>query len=54
MRARASLHAAANPVPGGALVRVAGERIEDVLAFIRATLAPLTALLGEDPWARRW
>ncbi|AKT38639.1 urease accessory protein UreD [Chondromyces crocatus] len=53
-RQLASLHTAVNPVAGGALLRIAGERIEEVTAAVRSALQVLTPLLGEDPWARRW
>jgi urease accessory protein len=39
---------------GGAMLRIAGERVEDVVAATRAALAPACARLGEDPWSRRW
>jgi len=51
---RASLLATAAPLPGGgALLRVAGESVEQVAAAVRGALGGLAALLGDDPWARR-
>jgi urease accessory protein len=51
---RLPLLATASPIPGGALLRVATEKPEDAAAFIRRSLAFLPAMLGGDPWARRW
>ncbi|MDI1478172.1 urease accessory protein UreD [Polyangium sp. y55x31] len=51
---RSRLLATASPRPGGAVLRVAGEEPEDVAAFLRASLAFLVPLLGDDPWARKW
>ena len=39
---------------GGCLVRVAGTSVEDVAREVRACLEFLPALLGDDPWARKW
>ncbi|HUB26895.1 MAG TPA: urease accessory protein UreD [Tepidisphaeraceae bacterium] len=43
----------AGPIPGGALVRVAGGSAEMVLQFLRRRLPFLAALAGEDPWNRK-
>jgi urease accessory protein len=51
--AAAPLLAGGSPVTGGAIVRVAGERIADVIAFIRQAFAGIGADLGEEPFARR-
>ena len=51
---RARLYTAASPVPGGALLRIAGEDPEEVVAFARRALAPLAERLGEDPWSRKY
>lgn len=51
---RAPLVATAGPLADGALVRIAGERTEDVLAEVRRLLDPLPSLLGDDPWSRHW
>ncbi len=54
-RRRAGLVEAVSPVAeGGAIVRVAGASIEEVLAAARARLGGLAALLGDDPLARKW
>jgi urease accessory protein len=50
----ASLTFAASPIPGGALLRVAGAGIEPVGRWLRQELAFVTELLGEDPWIRKW
>lgn len=42
------------PIADGALFRIAGERIEDVVAATRALLAGACTRLGEDPWSRKW
>jgi urease accessory protein len=39
---------------GGCLVRLAGTSVEEVARAVRAYLAFLPALLGDDPWARKW
>jgi urease accessory protein len=44
----------ASPMPGGAIVRVAGDETEAVLKWIRARLGFIADLIGEDPWARKW
>ena len=53
-RTRMPLLATASPLPGGAVLRVAAEDPEDAAAFLRRSLAFLPALLGDDPWARKW
>jgi urease accessory protein len=50
---RASLIASASPIRQGALLRVAGEQVEDVAREIRRHLAFLGGLLGECPWERK-
>ena len=50
----APLVASASPVRGGALLRLAGERVEDVAREVRRHLSGLTDLLGDDPWTRKW
>jgi len=44
----------ASPLRDGALLRVAGESVELVGRELHHYLQPLTALLGDDPWARKW
>lgn len=51
---RSPLVVTAGPLADGALVRIAGERTEDVLAEAHRLLAPLPALLGDNPWSRHW
>jgi urease accessory protein len=56
----ASVLAAAAPLPAasdgdlGCLVRIAGPSVEAVGAIVRECLAFVPALLGDDPWARKW
>jgi hypothetical protein len=49
-----SLVSSASPVSHGALLRFAGERVEEVAAEIHRQLAFLPALLHDDPWSRKW
>jgi urease accessory protein len=44
----------ASPVPGGAVIRVAGPATETVGRWIRTRLGFLEELLGGDPWSRKW
>jgi urease accessory protein len=44
----------ASPVGDGAVVRIAGEEVEDVARAIHRQLEPLADLLGDDPWKRKW
>jgi urease accessory protein len=53
-RGRARLLASAGAVECGTVLRVAGEHIEEVSAFVRRALDDLPGLLGDDPWARKW
>ncbi len=39
---------------GGTVIRIAGESTESVGRELHHHLQPLTALLGDDPWARKW
>ncbi len=48
-----ALLAAASPVRNGAVLRLAGREVEQVATEVRRHLAPLAALLGDDPWARK-
>lgn len=50
----ASLVASASPVRGGAILRMAGERVEQVGHELHHHLKFASALLGDDPWARKW
>jgi urease accessory protein len=38
----------------GAMLRIAGLCVEQVGAVLRDHLRPLTPLLGDDPWIRKW
>jgi urease accessory protein len=52
---RAGEIVAASPLgDAGCLVRLAGPSVEDVGRSIRRLLAFVPALLGDDPWARKW
>jgi hypothetical protein len=44
----------ASRVAGGCVVRMAGVSVEEVGARLRALLACVPSLLGDDPWARKW
>jgi urease accessory protein len=50
----ASLICSASPIPGGAVLRLAGECVEEVGREIHRHLGFLHALLGDDPLARKW
>jgi urease accessory protein len=51
---RAQLVCSASPIRDGALLRVAGENVEEVGRELHHHLQPLAALLGDDPWVRKW
>jgi urease accessory protein len=51
---RALLVSSASPIRDGALLRVAGESVELVGRELHRHLQPLSALLGDDPWARKY
>lgn len=52
---RAPLLEATSPLgDDGAVLRIAGSSIEEVTRAVRAHLAGLGALLGDDPFARKW
>jgi urease accessory protein len=51
---RASFVGSASPIRDGALLRIATEQVEAVGHELHRHLAPLTGLLGDDPWARKW
>jgi len=44
----------ASSTRGGAVLRVAGEHVEDVGREIYSHLAFVREFLGDDPWARKW
>jgi urease accessory protein len=51
---RAALAFSSSPLADGALLRLAGEQVEDVGRELHRRLAFLSVLLGDDPWARKW
>lgn len=51
---RAPLVTSASPIRDGALLRIAGERFEDVARELHTHLAFLPTHLGDDPFARKW
>ena len=51
---RAPLVSSASPVRNGAMLRVAGESVEEVGHELYRHFTFLSALLGDDPWARKW
>lgn len=51
---QAALVCSASPVADGVALRLAGEHVEAVGAELHKYLAPLSALLGDDPWARKF
>jgi urease accessory protein UreH len=50
----AAVIAAGSRLADGALFRVAGERVEDVVGAVRGLLRAAGAQAGEDLWGRRW
>lgn len=44
---------AASPIRGGTLLRVAGERFENVANYVYQTLGFVGGLLQDDPWIRK-
>jgi len=51
---RARLLVSASPIRDGAILRLAGECVEDVAGEIRRLLGFIPQLLGDDPWSRKW
>jgi urease accessory protein len=51
---RSPIVVAGSPLGDGAILRVVGEDIEQVVATVREILRPACAELGEDPWSRKW
>ncbi len=49
-----SLLISASPIKEGAVLRVAGEALAEIERHLRQYLTPLSGLLGEDPWSRKW
>jgi urease accessory protein len=54
VEARAPLVVSASPLRQGVLLRVAGERVEEVGREIQRCLGFVPALLHDDPWLRKW
>lgn len=52
--ARSPLIVSASPLRQGVLLRVAGERVEDVDREIQRCLGFVPELLQDDPWSRKW
>ena len=51
---RAPLVSSASPVRDGAMLRIAGESVEEVGRELHRHVKVLAVLLGDDPWARKW
>ncbi len=51
---RAATICSASPHEYGAVLRFAGESTEAVAGELRRHLSPLTQMLGDDPWQRKW
>ncbi len=51
---RGPLISSASPMGDGAILRVAGEQVEDVGRELHRHLIFARGLLGDDPWARKW
>jgi urease accessory protein len=50
----ATLLSSASPVGNGAVLRLAGEDVENVGRELKRHLTCLAELLGDDPWSRKW
>jgi urease accessory protein len=51
---RPDLLMSASPIADGAVIRIAGRSAEAVGRAVRGQLSFLPALLGDDPWSRKW
>jgi urease accessory protein UreH len=51
---RAPILLSASPLRQGVLLRVAGERVEEVGREIQRRLGFVPELLQDDPWSRKW
>lgn len=49
---QAAVQQSCSPIAGGCLWRLAGRAVEPVAQALRRGLAPVTALIGDDPWRR--
>jgi len=54
VESRSGVIVGASRVAGGCVLRMAGVSVEEVGARMRALLACVPDLLGDDPWARKW
>lgn len=50
----APLISSASPIRNGAMLRIAGESVEEVGRELHRHLVFLSLMLGDDPWARKW
>ena len=51
---RAPVVVAGSPLDGGAVFRIAGERVDLVTGAVRALIGEACGELGAIPWQRRW
>ena len=51
---RSDLVFSASPLANGAVLRIAGVSVESVGRMIHHHLQPVSELLGDDPWSRKW
>jgi urease accessory protein len=51
---RADVVCGASRIENGAIVKIAATSVEGVARAVREYLAFVPALLGDDPWARKW
>jgi urease accessory protein len=51
---RAELLIGASAVAGGCILRIAGRSIEEVSRALRGHLDFVPAILGDNPWSRKW
>jgi len=51
---RPSLVCSASPIRDGALLRLAGRECEEVSDQLEQHLQPLSSVLGDNPWIRKW
>lgn len=53
IRRKASLILAGSPIPGGTVLRIAGEQFEEVANYVYRALGFVGPLLQDDPWTRK-
>jgi hypothetical protein len=51
---QAALIVTASPIHEGVLLRVAGERVEEVGREIHQRLGFISEILEDEPWSRKW